>query len=147
MNCSRRTGDAGFTLLEVLIGLTVMAIGVALTLSAISGALGNVRKVQMRTRLVEHAETVMELALLDDSVSGSTTLNGDFEDGTRWSVIIDDFVPPDTDATLNPRQPLLPLKLLSYSVEVFAPGSGVPDYRVQTLKVVRAQQLGLRVPQ
>ena len=141
------TGHAGFTLLEVLIGLTVMAVGVALTLSAVSGALGNVRKVQMRTRLVEHAETVMELALLDDSVSGPTTLTGDFEDGTRWTVVIADYVPPETEATLNPQQPLLPLKLLSYSVEIFAPGSGAPDYRLQTLKVVRAQQLGLQVPQ
>jgi prepilin-type N-terminal cleavage/methylation domain-containing protein len=147
MNRRDLRGHAGFTLLEVLIGLTVMAVGVALTLSAISGALGNVRKVQMRTRLVEHAETVMELALLDDSVSGPTTLTGDFEDGTRWTVVIADFVPPETEATLNPRQPLLPLKLLSYSVQIFAPGSGAPDYGLQTLKVVRAQQLGLQVPQ
>ena len=147
MNRRWHEGHAGFTLLEVLIGLTVMAVGVALTLSAVSGALGNVRKVQMRTRLVEHAETVMELALLDDSVSGPTTLTGDFEDGTRWTVAIADFVPPETEPTLTTQPTFLPLKLLSYSVEIFAPGSSAPDYRVQTLKVVRAQQLGLQVPQ
>ena len=62
----------GFTLLEVLVALTVLAIGVALVLSLISGSLGNIRKVQLRTRSVEHAQEVMETALLDKSIQQAT---------------------------------------------------------------------------
>jgi prepilin-type N-terminal cleavage/methylation domain-containing protein len=80
--------ESGFTLLEVLVTMTVLAVGAALTLSLISGALGNIRKTRVHTRAIEHAQTVMELALLDDSIRGATTLAGDFDDGTRWTVAI-----------------------------------------------------------
>ena len=66
----------GFTLLEVLVALTVLAIGSALTLSLISGSLGNIRKVQLRTRSIEHAREVMETALLDRSIQQPTSLHG-----------------------------------------------------------------------
>jgi prepilin-type N-terminal cleavage/methylation domain-containing protein len=134
----------GFTLLEVLVALTVLAIGAALTLSLISGCLSNIRKVQMRTRIIEHAESVMELALLDDSIQKPTAFNGDFEDGTRWSVYVQDYVPPGTEAQLqsNPlqQQVKLPVKLLYYTVEMVGPDSRTPDYRLQTLKLIRVPQ-------
>jgi prepilin-type N-terminal cleavage/methylation domain-containing protein len=137
---------AGFTLLEVLIALTVLAIGAALTLSVISGALGNIRKVRLRTNMVQHAETVMELALLDESVKGPTTLTGDFEDGTRWSVVVSDFEMPVQQPLPDALQRLLPIKLLSYTVEILGPGSTRPDLRFYTLKLVPAQPLGMQAP-
>jgi prepilin-type N-terminal cleavage/methylation domain-containing protein len=146
MSKRRSEGCAGFTLLEVLVALTVLAVGAALTLSVISGALGNVRKVQMRTRLIQHAGTVMELALLDDTVQGPTTLNGDFEDGTQWSVIVDDYVVPEEQQMLQTQQPMLPLKLLSYSVTILGPGSTTPDFQVSSLKLVPVKELGVQLP-
>jgi len=144
---SKDSGTAGFTLLEVLVALTVLAVGAALTLSLISGTLGNIRKVQLRTRTVEHAQTVLELALLDESIQQPTRFNGDFEDGTRWSVTVDDYVPPD--AQLQEQTRNMPVKLLQYTVEMISPESGAPDYRLQTLKLVRAQteEQPMRLPQ
>lgn len=130
----------GFTLLEVLVSLTVLAVGAALTLSLISGSLGNIRKVQMRTRTIEHAQTVMELALLDETVQRPTAFNGDFEDGTRWSVRVDEYVLPEVQPALQNRQGQnIPIKLLRYTVEMISPSSNAPDYHLQTLKLVRAQ--------
>ena len=80
--------ESGFTLLEVLVTLTILAVGAALTLSLVSASLGNIRKVRLRTRAIEHARQVMELALVDDTITGPSTLAGDYEDGTRWSVAI-----------------------------------------------------------
>lgn len=129
--------SSGFTLLEVLVSLAVLSVGAALTLSLISGSLGNIRKVQLRTRTIEHAEAVMELALLDQSIQQPTTFNGDFEDGTRWAVYVQDYVPPDSELDLSsPRQSRLRVKLLSYTVEMFSPGCSEPDYRLSTLKLV-----------
>jgi prepilin-type N-terminal cleavage/methylation domain-containing protein len=133
----------GFTLLEVLVALTVLAVGAALTLSLISGSLGNIRKVQLRTRTVEHAEAVMELSLLDGSILQPTVFTGNFEDGTRWSVRVEEYEPPAPPQVQS--QDLLqnfPVKLLCYTVEMLSPGSRAPDYRLQTLKLVnrRAQQ-------
>jgi prepilin-type N-terminal cleavage/methylation domain-containing protein len=128
----------GFTLLEVLVSLTVLAIGASLALSLISGSLGNIRKVQQRTRVVEHAEEVMETALLDDSISQPKTLSGDFEDGTRWSVRVDNYAfPEEAEQQRRTLQQNLQVKLLSYTVEMFSPDSRVSDYQLQTLKLVK----------
>jgi len=149
MSIHGKHNDTGFTLFEVLIALAILAAGAALTLSLISGSLGNIRKVQVRTRIIEHAETVMELSLLDDAIRRPTTLQGDFEDGTRWTVTIDEFEPPsDVDVAAQQLQQRfqqqfkLPVEPFSYTVEVFGPNSRVPDYRIQTLKLVNTFEPG-----
>ncbi len=146
---SRRKADSGFTLLEVLVALTVLALGAALTLSLISGSLGNIRKVQLRTRTVEHAEAVMELALLDDAILEPTSFNGDFEDGTRWTVRVDNYSLPNSERLPDRNSQLnIPVKLLCYTVEMFSPDSRGSDYRLQTLKLVKTtpqdQKMGTR---
>ena len=140
-----RTGAAGFTLLEVLVALALLGIGAALTLSLISGSLGKIRKVQVRARAVQHAQTVMELSLLDGSIKGPTTLRGDFEDGSRWSVVVSEF-DMGADQPLTPGQLELPLKALAYTVEVIGPESRVPDSRLQTLRLVSTNVRGLQPP-
>ena len=122
--------------------LTILAIGAALALSLISGSLGNIRRVQLRTRTVEHAEAVMELALLDDSIHKPATLTGDFEDGTRWSVRVEDYTLPNADPLQPKLQPRtaaqnMQVKLLCYTVEMFNPDSRGSDYQLQTLKMVQ----------
>ena len=131
--------SSGFTLLEVLVALTVFAVGASIMMSLISGSLGNIRKAQLRTRTIQHAEAVMELTLLDESIQGPTSFTGDFEDGTRWSVSVEEYVPSDiSDMQLGGRQVTLPVKLLSYSIEMFSPNSTASDYRLHSLKLVRA---------
>jgi prepilin-type N-terminal cleavage/methylation domain-containing protein len=142
-------GESGFTLLEVLVTLTVLAVGTALTLSLISGSLGNIRKVQVRTRTVEHAEAVMELALLDDAIQQPTNFSGDFEDGTRWMVRVEDYTLPVPDKLPPRNSPQnMQAKLLCYTVEMFGPESRGSEYRLQTLKLVKTtpqdQRMGIQ---
>jgi prepilin-type N-terminal cleavage/methylation domain-containing protein len=136
--------ESGFTLLEVLVTLAILAVGTALTLSLISGTLANIRKVQLRTKTIQHAETVMELALLDDGIRQPTSFRGDFEDGTRWSVQVDEVPTPEQPAS-NPQMSNLPqigqsLKLFSYTVDVTSPDARTPDFTLKTLKIVSVQQ-------
>jgi len=130
--------DAGFTLLEVLVTMTVLAVGAALAMSLVSGSLGNIRKVRERARAVEHARTVLELALLDDSIQGATTLGSEFDDGTRWSVTVSEVempVPASVMPGVRPDQ--LMVKLLAYHVEISRPGDAGPVYQLQTTKLVK----------
>ena len=125
--------------------LAVLAIGAALTMSLISGSLGNIRKVQVRTRTIQHAEAVMELSLLDESIRQPTTFTGDFEDGTRWSVRVDEYELPNSQPAPPvqpgaPPQATLPVRLFSYTVDVIGPDSSMPDYSLQTLKLVSVLQ-------
>ncbi len=144
MRTSAQARESGFTLLEVLVALAILAVGVALTLSLISGTLANIRKVQVRTRTIQHAETVLELALLDDNIRRPTRFTGDFEDGTRWSVQVDEYQVPDEQSLSaqlpNAQKIELPVKLFSYTVEVMAPDSRVADFQLQTLKLINVQQ-------
>jgi prepilin-type N-terminal cleavage/methylation domain-containing protein len=130
--------EAGFTLLEVLIALTVMAVGVALTMSLISGSLGNIRKVRVNTRLIEDAQTVMENVLLNDAIQGATSLQDVMEDGTRWSVQVSEVEVPPLPSVMPASQQIQALapKLLSYVVVVMGPNSVRPDYQLQTLKLI-----------
>jgi type II secretory pathway pseudopilin PulG len=126
--------------LEVIVSLAILAIGAALTLSLISGSLGNIRKVQMRARIVQHAESVMELALLDESIRQPTTYTGDFEDGTRWIVHVDEYEMPDLQLQTNVTgQTKLP-RLYAFSVDVTGPDSSKPDFHLQTLKMINTDQ-------
>ena len=127
----------GFTLLEVVVALAVLGVGTALALSVVSGSLGNIRKVQSRTRTVQHAESVIETILLDESVNSPTVLRGDFEDGTTWVVEITEVVVPPPPMAPGMTQPQIsPVKLLAYSVQVTDPGSQTVDFRLSTAKVV-----------
>lgn len=136
-SCRSLRSPAGFTLLEVLVSLTVLAISATLALSLISGSLGNIRKVQTRIRLVEHANAVMELTLLDASIRGPKTFTGYFDDGTHWSVQVTEYAPPDAPelpAAETSRTPSA--RLLHYTVDMFQPDSRASNYRLQTLKLV-----------
>jgi len=130
--------ESGFTLLEVLVALTIAAVGVALTLSLISGSLGNIRKVRANSRLVDRAQSVLELALLDDRIIGATTLNGDYEDGTQWSVEITEveMPPPPTPLNFNPPPQLAPPKVLSFVVNIQEPNTKASRFQLQTLKLI-----------
>src|SRR5262249_23481951 len=84
-----------------------------------------------------HAETVMELALLDASITGTTMLQGDFEDGTRWIVSVNEYsVAPMRPLPLGMQSVPLPVKMLVYQVEVTGGQSPNADYRLESLKVV-----------
>jgi prepilin-type N-terminal cleavage/methylation domain-containing protein len=135
-------GASGFTLLEVLVALTVLAVGAAVSVSLLSGSLGNIRKAQLRTKIVEHASSVMETALLDDTILSPTVLTGDFEDGTSWTVSVDQYVPnvgelPAQLQSVNIQS--LQYQLLRYTVEMVGSGSNVANYRLQTLKLTKVQ--------
>ncbi|MGD0309522.1 MAG: type II secretion system protein [Acidobacteriota bacterium] len=145
--------ESGFTLLEVLVALTVLAVGAALTLSLISGSLGNIRRVRLHTGAMEHAQDVLELTLQDDTIRGATTLGGDFEDGTRWSVVVTEVEMPLPDNVQSLFQTnsngsnqgavsaMAPPKVLSYLVQVTEPDSRKPDFQLQTLKLVNPMEL------
>jgi len=128
----------GFTLIEVLVSITILAIGIALGVSAISKSLGNIRMVNARMRIVDQANSVMELVLIDPEIREPGNFNGDFEDGTRWTMKIEEYIPDEPDISLS-SQMEMPVRLLAYTVEMFQPRSNVVEYRLRTLKLVTKQ--------
>lgn len=131
---------SGFTLLEVLVAITVLAIGIALGVSLIGKSIGNIRKVDARARIINHANSVMELTLLDPEIREPRTFDGDFADGTRWIMRIEEYF---SEEPVFAAQADMPVRLLAYTVEMFPPRSNVVDYRLRTLKIVPVGVQGL----
>ena len=136
MTTRRFRVETGFTLLEVLVAITILAIGIALTVSLITKSLVNIRVVDQRARMVDYANSVMELTLIDPEIKEPGAFDGDFEDGTRWTMQIEEYIPEETSFS---EQVEMPVKLLAYTVEMFQPNSSVVEYRLRTLKLVPAR--------
>lgn len=131
-------GPGGFTLLEVLVALVVLAVGVSLTLSVLTGSLGNIRKAQLRTRAVEYAQFMMESYLNRQDLEEGATFSENLEGGLQCTVFVEEYDPGiDAETPLQSRT-ALPVKLMQYTVEMTGPGSPEPVYRLQTLKLVSA---------
>jgi hypothetical protein len=80
----------------------------------------------------------MELALIDTTIVGPTSRTGSLADGTNWIVRVEDYTELDKQQQIGTIVNM-PVKLLSYSVEVTGPESRAPDFRLQTLKIIKAQ--------
>ena len=134
----RRSTGAGFTLFEVVVSMTILAVGIALAVSLISRSLNNIRTIESRARIVEHATSVMELTLLDDTISEPTSFEGDFpEDGTRWTMRIEEYIPDEPE--FFDQIDTMSVRMLAYTVDMFRPSSRAVDFRLRTLKLVPRQ--------
>lgn len=132
----------GFTLLEVMICLVVLAVGAALTMSAISGSLGNIRNSQLRTRVMEDAQNVLEAALYREDLQQPATATEDLEGGFHCEIQVEEYQPPtETEDTLQSSSGV-PITLLQYTVAVIGPDSPDPIYQLQTLKLVSSSTQG-----
>jgi|WetSurMetagenome_2_1015567.scaffolds.fasta_scaffold43964_3 prepilin-type N-terminal cleavage/methylation domain-containing protein len=133
--------ESGFTLLEVLVALTLMAVGAAVVMSLLSGSLGNIRKVQVRTKIMDQAQSILEKSLIDDSLVTATTalpfsLNGSFDDGAQWTLNVEE---PDASVYTDREIPSnMPLKMLQYTVQIENTNSQSKTYTLQTLKAISA---------
>lgn len=107
---ARQRGCRGFTLMEVLVAMMVLAVCMTLIMGLFSGGLKSAGLSDQYSRAVFHAQAKMEEMLLTrELVDG--VLEGEFEDGFAWKVRIL-WVQPDEDA------PELPFDTFKITVTV-----------------------------
>jgi general secretion pathway protein I len=135
---SRRT--SGFTLLEVVVALAVVGIGVTLGMQLFSGALKNIRKMELATHAMNHAENVMNEILSDENIKAARSMHDDLDENFRWEAVIEEFQIPE-QSEWRSTQPF-PMKLLNVRVDVIYKNDRYGKlYRLSCLKPV-----GLREP-
>lgn len=78
----------GFTLVETLVAMTVLAIALVVIFEQFSGALDAAHRSDAYTRAVWHAEEKMEEVLLRDALAEGEH-EGDFGDGYRWRYLVE----------------------------------------------------------
>ena len=90
--------QSGFSLLEVIVALAVLAICVSVILRIFSGVTGATRIVDDYAQAVEIAETQMALLVAQDNPLGTDT--GLIDDYYRWRTVVKEY-------RLEPDSPLL----------------------------------------
>ncbi len=137
MNSPRAAaGENGFTLVETLVAMMVLAIALTMVLQLFSGGINSKRRSEEYTRAIFHASEVMEGLL----VSGTTdqTLSGSFDDGYVWEAVLSPFQDDslEADPVLDEKGPFLYEVALTLSWES---GHRIKRFQVTTLKMIKEE--------
>jgi general secretion pathway protein I len=91
----------GFTLMETLVAVMILAISVVVILQLFSGGLKASRLSGDYTRAIFHAREKMNEILLLDELADEV-LEGEFNDGFKWRINIAYIEPDEEDETRTP---------------------------------------------
>ena len=119
--------DAGFTIIEVLIALAVVAVSIVAIGSVMSTNVRGVRLLEQHVTLMQTARTVMTAGIPPRAELGPGVLSGQLNDH-RWQIEIGplagDWVVPNADVTWIPQL---------VKIHVQSPSGGAFDLRTVRL--------------
>jgi len=122
--------DKGFTLIEILVSISVLSIAMVVILQLFSGGLGSSRTCEAYTKGIFHAREKMEEILLGTELSEEVS-EGEFEDGYRWrSEIL-------REAQSEKEAAKFPFELYHIRVDIFwDEGTKEKSFNINTMKLV-----------
>ncbi len=89
---SNDAGKAGFTLIEVIVAIAILAIGMVIVMQLFSGSLRASRASCDYTRAIVHAKNKMEeFSIQPIQVWNESRSSGEFEDGFIWETEIQPY--------------------------------------------------------
>jgi len=130
-----RTGNTGFTLLEVLVAMVLLSVSLVIVLQLFSGGLRSSGISEDYTRAVFHARAKMEEILVSEKLSIGEW-SGDFGDGFGWRVKIG--YPGEDAENAEDEPPSTVSALFRIDVDVFwADGQNDRHVEISTLKIAK----------
>lgn len=127
---NRRDIEQGFTLVEVLVAVTILSLSLAVLLTTISSGLSASRRAQEQATLSAHAQSLLAEAGVTIPLDRPEQ-TGSFPDGTSWRLRTEPFGRADDVAAW-------PAKAVKVTIEVARDN----DARVLTLFTVRLMLQG-----
>ena len=124
----------GFTLIEILVAISILAISLAVILQLFSGGLKSSRLSDEYTRGIFHAREKMGEVLLSKEVSAGET-EGEFSDSFRWKCQIELIEGVEED------EEKLPFNMFNIRVDiVWDVGDKEKRFQVSTIKIVEKKK-------
>ncbi len=96
---------AGFTLLEIMIALSILAVGLVAVLELFAGSLRLTGKASHRTQAVIYAQNVMDGFFAPDFLEDGEE-SGELPDGFFWRAQIREIFPAENEALDGESSPL-----------------------------------------
>jgi len=122
--------DKGFTLIEILVAVSILGISLAVILQLFSGGLRSGRLSDQYTRAIFHGREKMEEILLSQDLAEGD-LAGEFDDSFRWKARIVPIEPHEDEKNR------LPFDTYEISVKVmWNQGEKEKDFQISTMKIV-----------
>jgi len=124
----------GFTLIEILVAISILAISLVVILQLFSGGLKSSRLSDEYTRGIFHAREKMGEILLSKEVSAGET-EGEFSDSFRWKCQIE----PIEDVEEGEEK--MPFNMFNIRVDiVWDAGGKEKRFQVSTIKIVEKKE-------
>ncbi len=126
--------EGGFTLMEIMVAVMVLAITLTVILQLFSGGLKAERLSEDYTRAVYCARSTMETLLLYEEMTPET-LTGECDGGFFWQAGISSLAPEEKIKT---RNNLVPFRV---DLEVnWSPGRGGKKFKLATIHLARLKE-------
>lgn len=98
------TRKRGFTLIEIVVAFSILALGLGLALQIAAGAMRNARQAAQRTEAALHAQSLLDTVGVGERLEEGES-SGEFDDDYRWSLSVTPFeVETDAASPLEPAQ-------------------------------------------
>lgn len=126
--------NKGFTLIEILVAISILSISLVVIFQLFSGGLKSSRLSDQYTRGIFHAKEKMEEILLSTEFS-EEEVEGEFGDSYRWRSEIVPLEQSEEEASK------LPFNTYNIKVEIFwDEGSKEKNFAISTMKVVEKKK-------
>ena len=127
------SNSRGFTLIETLVALMILAISLVTIMQLFSGGLKSSMVSDSYTRAIFHArEKMAEILLAPDLSEGDT--QGEFEDAYQWRAVIARVVPEEAEENL-------PFNLLNVKIRInWREGEKEKSFVIDTLKAAEKEK-------
>lgn len=108
----------GFTLIEIVVAFTLLALGLGIAMQIAGGAMRNARQAAQRTEAALHAQSLLDIAGVGERLEEGES-SGEFDDDYRWELAVTKFDVEADAAAAAPLQPgLAPVTLYQLDLVV-----------------------------
>ncbi len=134
--------DRGFTLLEIIVAVSVLGVAVAVAMQIFAGGLKNIRRIDLAHQAMEHAENVMSQILSDEDLREPAELAGELDDEFSYSAVVDYWDPlGEEDLLLEVAKPRVTLMKVHVKIH-FRKNRHGKRYEANCLKLVPNEMAG-----
>ena len=129
-----RVSNNGFTLIEILVAISILSISLVVIFQLFSGGLKSSRLSDEYTRGIFHAREKMGEILLSQDLSEGET-GGEFSDSFRWKSLVERIESGEED------EEKLPFNMFNIKVDIiWDVGDREKHFQVSTMKMVEKKK-------